>query len=95
MTKIDLIDWTLEEAQQPRSEEARHNETFSSLSRLLSILEDDPLEPGRSEPTAQVISFPNQPSTAYHATVGEPVVTEKTGVPDLPIASTVEKPPFE
>jgi hypothetical protein len=95
MTKIELIDWTLEEAQQLRSEEDRHNEPSPSLGRLLCIPEEDFLEPDRSEPTAQVISFPTQPSTAYHATVGEPVVTEKTGVPDLFIASMVEKPPFE
>jgi hypothetical protein len=38
MTDIDLIDWTLQEAQQLRNEEVSDSGAPSSLSRLLSVL---------------------------------------------------------
>lgn len=95
MTNIDLIDWTLQEAQQLRSEEARYPEAPSSLSKLLSVLEGDHMGPRQNEPTAQAISVPHQSAPADHTTAGEPIALEERHVPDLPVVAAVEEPRLE
>jgi hypothetical protein len=93
MTNIDLIDWTLQEALQLRSEEAGQRGTPSSLSRLLSVLEGNPVEPSRTEPTAQVISFRSQSTTVSFPTAGE-AAAEETHTPDLPTAEITDGSPL-
>jgi hypothetical protein len=93
MTNIDLIDWTLQEALQLRSEEVSQRGTPSSLSRLLSVLEGDPVQPSRTEPTAQVTSFLSQPTTASFPTAGE-AAAEETHTLDLPTAVIIDASPL-
>jgi hypothetical protein len=95
VTNIDLIDWTLQEAQQLRNEEARYPEAPSSLSKLLSVLEGDHMGPRQNEPAAQVISFPHQSAPADHTTAGEPNAIEERHLPDLPVVAAVEEPRLE
>ena len=71
MTEIDLVDWTIQEAQQLKSERRQPSDLDGgpSLDRLFAALEPEPVRPTNpEEPVAQIAGAPT-----IHLTVEEPV----------------------
>ena len=71
MTEIDLVDWTMQEAQQLKSERRQPSDLDGgpSLDRLFAALEPEPVRPTNpEEPVAQIAGAPS-----IHLTVEEPV----------------------
>jgi antitoxin (DNA-binding transcriptional repressor) of toxin-antitoxin stability system len=62
MTEIDLVDWTIQEAQQLKSERCQPSDLDGGpvLDRLLAVLEPDPVGATNSEePVARIASAPS------------------------------------
>lgn len=83
MTEIDLVDWTIQEAQQLKSERCQPSDLDGgpSLDRLLAVLEPDPVGATNSEePVARIASAPSmqmaveEPTSGRAVAVPEPVV---------------------
>jgi hypothetical protein len=95
MTEIDLVDWTIQEAQHLKVEQREPSDLNdkSSLGKLLAVLEREPA--GRTAPDGPVALI----APSIHLTVEEPVArpssetvaaAEPVTVPDLPaVASAV------
>jgi hypothetical protein len=93
MTEIDLVDWTIQEAQHLKAE---RREPFdvnnnSSLDKLLAVLEHEPA--GRTDPEGPVA-----PIASIPATVEEPVARSSSAIvadtkpvigSDLPAVSSI------
>jgi hypothetical protein len=89
MTEIDLVDWTIQEAQQLKSErrEPSDLESRPSLDRVLAVLEPDRVGATSSEErVAQIASAPSiQMAVEEPASSGQAVaVLEPDAASDLP-----------
>jgi hypothetical protein len=96
MAEIDLVDWTIQEAQQLKSERRQPSDLDGgpSLDGLFAALEPEPGPTNPEEPVAQITGAPS-----IHLTVEEPVgrpssetvaATKPVAVSDLPaVASAV------
>jgi hypothetical protein len=66
MTKIDLVDWTIQEVQQLKNEQRELSDLDggSSLDKFFAVLERDPVGTTNPEiPVAQIASAPSIPTT--------------------------------
>ena len=88
MTEIDLVDWTIQEAQQLKAERREPSDVHdkSSLDKLLGVLEREPA--GRTDPEGPVALIAGMPPTVEEPVArpsGETVATTRpvTGS-DLP-----------
>jgi len=87
MTEIDLVDWTIQEAQQLKSERCQPSDLDGgpSLDRLLAVLEPDPVGATNSEePVVRIASAPSM-----QMAVEEPT---STSVKPLPCPSRTPHP---
>ena len=69
MTEIDLVDWTIQEAQQLKSERCQPSDLDGGpvLDRLLAVLEPDPVGATNSEePVARIASAPSMQGSPRH-----------------------------
>lgn len=91
MTEIDLVDWTIQEAQQLKAERREPSDVHdkSLLDKLLGVLEREPA--GRTDPVALIAGMPPTVEEPVARPSGETVATTRpvTGS-DLPaVASAV------
>jgi hypothetical protein len=97
MTEIDLVDWTIQEAQHLKAERREPSDVNdkSSLDKQLGVLEREPA--GRTDPEGSVALIAGPPS--IHLTVEEPrarpssetvAATKPVAVPDLPAVASAE-----
>jgi hypothetical protein len=85
MTEIDLVDWTIQEAQQLKREQPSDLDGGPSLDRLLAVLEPDPVGATNSEePVARIARAPSM-----QMAVEEPTSTsgQAVAVPEPDAAS--------
>jgi hypothetical protein len=76
MTEIDLVDWTIQEAQQLKSERRQPSDLDGgpSLDRLFAALEPEPVRPTNpEEPVAQIASAPSMQMAVEEPTSGRAV----------------------
>jgi hypothetical protein len=87
MTEIDLVDWTIQEAQQLKSERRQPSDLDGgpSLDRLFAALEPEPVRPTNpEEPVAQIASAPSMQMAVEEPTSGRAVaVPEPDAASDL------------
>jgi hypothetical protein len=88
MAEIDLVDWTIQEAQQLKSKRRQPSDLDGgpSLDRLLAVLEPDPVGATNSEePVAQIDSAPSIKVSVEEPRSGQAIaVPEPDVAPDLP-----------
>ncbi len=87
MTEIDLVDWTIQEAQQLKSERREPSDLDGgpSLDRLPAVLEPDRVGATNSEGVAQIASAPSIQMAVEEPTSGPAVaVPEPDAASDLP-----------
>jgi hypothetical protein len=80
MTEIDLVDWTIQEAQQLKSERRQPSDLDGgpSLDRLFAALEPEPVRPTNpEEPVAQIASAPSMQMAVEEPTSGRAVAMPK------------------
>ena len=96
MTEIDLVDWTIQEAQNLKTERREPGDVKgnSSLDKLLAVLEREPA--ARTDPDGPTALIAG--SSSGHLTAEEPAVRPSSEtvpapkpatVPDLPAASSI------
>lgn len=76
MTEIDLVDWTIQEAQQLKSGRRQPSDLDGgpSLDRLFAALEPEPVRPTNpEEPVAQIASAPSMQMAVEEPTSGRAV----------------------
>jgi hypothetical protein len=90
MTEIDLVDWTIQEAQQLKSERCQPSDLdgWPVLDRLLAVLEPDPVgATNPEEPVARIASAPSM-----QMAVEEPTSGQAVAVPEPDIVSNLSDP---
>ncbi|SRR5260370_1025298 len=101
MTEIDLVDWTIQEAQQLKSERRQPSDLDGgpSLDRLLAVLKPDPVGATNSEaPVDQIASAPSmqmaieEPTSGQAVAVPEPVVASNLSAVAQTASSTSAEP---
>jgi hypothetical protein len=99
MTDMDLINWTIQEAQQLKSARRKPGDPDAGppLNQLLAVLEREPLGPGAAEePVAQTIASNGIQTDADDASSGETIAATEANASDLPaLAETAPSPIME